>query len=104
MQAKQQPYHDLDPNIEIASRVVHALTNPARLEIIRSLWEKGTLNVTELSDALELDQSTVSSHLRLLYRVKLVTKERKERFTFYTIDGERLKRFLDAIGRLSLDD
>ena len=103
MQAKQQTEFTFSDQLEIATRVVHALANPARVALVRFLWQEGTLNVTELSVRLGLDQSTVSSHLRLLHDARLVTRERQERFTLYSIESTRLERVLVAIGRLNAE-
>jgi len=50
------------------------------------------LNVSEIVEALDVAQPTVSHHLRILREAGLVRVERKGKLVFYTLDQEQLAR------------
>ena len=60
------------------------LGDPSRLKILLHC-EDGPKSVTDISDALELSQSLVSHHLRLLRGARLVTRVRHSRQMFYEV-------------------
>ncbi len=61
-----------------------AFSDPARIRIIAAL-QGGELCVCELSDALELGQSTLSSHLQLLRQAGLVTVRKDGKWSYYAL-------------------
>lgn len=61
-----------------------AFSDPARIRIIAAL-QCGELCVCELGDALELGQSTLSSHLQLLRQAGLVTVRKDGKWSYYTL-------------------
>jgi DNA-binding transcriptional ArsR family regulator len=66
-------------NIEIASRQLEALGQPARLAIYRALVRAGEpgLAVGRLQERIGLAASTLTHHLHRLMDVDLVTQERR---------------------------
>ena len=82
--------------------VTRALASPARLRLIEALRGR-CLCVNALAARLELAQSAVSQHLRILKQAGLVTAERRGYFVHYSLDEqqvrkcrERLSRFLEV--------
>jgi predicted transcriptional regulator len=51
---------------------VRGIASPARIRILKLLREKGPLNVNEISDALDLPQSTIATHVQVLERSGLI--------------------------------
>jgi len=49
-----------------------ALSNPARIEILRTLADSGERNCVDLTRQVDLAQSTVSEHLRVLKDAGLI--------------------------------
>lgn len=64
--------------------VFKALANVARLRIVASLGD-GAQTVTQLTDMLGLDQSTVSKHLAVLRGQGIVDDDRKGNNVFYRL-------------------
>lgn len=62
----------VDP--EENARVMHALSSPVRVRILRLLRGRGELNVNEICAALELPQSTVATNVNILDHAGLIDK------------------------------
>jgi DNA-binding transcriptional ArsR family regulator len=63
-----------------------ALAHPARLRILRHLSGKGACCCGEVVEQLDLAQSTVSQHLRVLVDAGLVRYTPESRRSRYTVD------------------
>ncbi len=64
------------------ARIHQALSNESRLLIVDRL-EKGELSVGELVGHVNLDQSTVSKHLRVLYEAGIVDFRKEGSLSLY---------------------
>jgi ArsR family transcriptional regulator, arsenate/arsenite/antimonite-responsive transcriptional repressor len=94
-------------DLSVITRQFHALADENRLKII-DLLRAGEQCVCELTDALEVGQSLLSHHLRVLKDAGLVTDRRDGRWAYYALDGgafEQLQSFVGAMPstRLSLN-
>jgi DNA-binding transcriptional ArsR family regulator len=67
-----------------AANVFKALGNVSRVRIINALAD-GEHSVSELTDLVKLDISTVSNHLAVLRNMSIVTDERRGTQVFYTL-------------------
>ncbi|PQV62803.1 ArsR family transcriptional regulator [Abditibacterium utsteinense] len=65
-----------------------ALSDPTRVRIIAALRE-GDVCVCELSDALEMSQSTLSNHLQLIRQAGLVFTRRDGKWVYYGIEASQ---------------
>jgi DNA-binding transcriptional ArsR family regulator len=81
---------------EICYGFFSTLANPTRLAIIEHLHEK-PMNVTELVEALDQEQSMISHNLRPLTRCKFVTRRREGKNNVYYINHETLDPILLAV-------
>lgn len=63
---------------------LQALANPVRLMILRELKHR-PLNVTELSTRLEIEQPSVSRHLKLLYDSGVLQRRKHNNEVIYSI-------------------
>jgi ArsR family transcriptional regulator len=61
-----------------------ALADPTRVRILAAL-RAGELCVCELSDALAVPQSTLSTHLQVLRQAGLVLVRRRHRWAYYRL-------------------
>ena len=61
-----------------------ALADETRWRIIHLVFEEA-LCVCELADVLELPQSTLSSHLKVIQRADLLACERRGKWMFYQV-------------------
>jgi len=81
---------------EKAARTLKALANPDRIRILKML-SKRPMGFKEIKDALGVESPTVSHHLKLLLRTRMVRKGDK-----YEIspDGRLFLRLLEIITAL----
>jgi DNA-binding transcriptional ArsR family regulator len=77
-----------------------ALAHPARLEILRELGARDACCCKDVVERLDLAQSTVSQHLRVLVDAGLVIYEPDNRRSRYSLDHARLSALEDAMGRV----
>ena len=93
-------------DIEGATRIFKALSDPTRLRLIQLLarQEPGSaLCVKALANRLEVSQPAVSQHLRVLRNLGLVRGERRGFRVHYFLDEDELAEWKevasDALGR-----
>jgi ArsR family transcriptional regulator, nickel/cobalt-responsive transcriptional repressor len=84
---------DADSAASVAA-TLQALATPSRLRILTRL-RHGPCSVSELSDAVEMEQSAVSHQLRLLRNLGLVTGIRKGRTVVYSLYDSHVALLLD---------
>lgn len=63
-----------------------ALSDPARVRVLVLLLQQGELCVCELVDAMEMSQSTLSSHLQIIRQAGLVTTRREGKWVYYGLE------------------
>lgn len=86
------------PIAPLADRLA-ALAHPARLEILRSLAERECC-CKDVVGRLDLAQSTVSQHLKILVDAGLVRLTPEGVRSLYRLDREALAGLSDAVGEL----
>ncbi len=70
-----------------ASRLLKALSNETRLQILCLLNEK-ELSVTDINEQIKISQSALSQHLAILRNDRLVVTRRESQTIFYSLaDG-----------------
>ena len=80
--------------IEELTEVFKALSAPTRLRLVKLLGEhEGALCVNALARRLDVSQSAVSQHLRVLRQTGLVKSERRGSSVHYLLDHENLKKY-----------
>ncbi len=62
-----------------------ALSDPTRLRIVAAL-RRGEVCVCELAEALELSQSTLSSHLQVIRQAGLVSTRKRGKWIYYDLE------------------
>ena len=72
-----------------AAQVFHALSDETRLAIMDML-RGGERCVCDLQGALDAAQSRLSFHLKVLKDAGLVTDRKEGRWSYYTLNAERL--------------
>ncbi len=82
-----------EETIKELSQFYSVFSNPTRLRIMMILL-KGKKCVGDIASMLNLDQSTVSSHLKILRHLKLVKTKRKGRFVRYSIQNKHVGNVL----------
>ena len=77
--------------------ILKALGHPLRIRIVSALVNLGPCHVSRLSELLEVGQSIVSQHLRILRMQHLVSSTRRDGFAWYSLAEPRL---VDLLGCL----
>jgi len=83
-------------------RICSALGDSTRIMILYLLAEKN-MYVNEISESLQIPQSTISRHLRVLRERKLVTTERQGTAVLYSLLDKRIIRALDLMREILND-
>jgi ArsR family transcriptional regulator, arsenate/arsenite/antimonite-responsive transcriptional repressor len=90
--------------IEILANILKALSDPTRLKLIRLLGEcnqgictGGALCVNALARQLNVTQSAVSQHLRILKAAGLVQGTRNGSFMHYALNPEGIGTYKEMI-------
>ena len=91
----RQPPRFSDRVAERLADTMFALSLPSRVQILGCLRD-GALTVSELVDALGMEQSAVSHQLRVLREHELVKAERDGRTRRYALYDEHVSALLEA--------
>lgn len=95
VQGRDRPVDRLDADAAAhVATTLQALATPSRLLILAEL-RHGPLPVTELAEAVGMEQSAVSHQLRLLRNLGLVTGTRSGRSVIYSLYDNHVAQLLD---------
>jgi len=86
--------------------VAKAFADPTRVRLLTAL-RKQELCVCELCDALDITQSTLSSHLQVVRAAGLVRARREGKWMYYAIApgaGRQVERLFQMSGSWTKDD
>lgn len=97
--ADLRPVEGREADVELA-RLAKAVGHPARVQILRLLARYQGCVCSELVDGLDLAQSTVSQHLKVLKDAGLVQGEISGPRICYCIEPRTLRRLRALIGSL----
>ena len=79
------------------ARMLKALGNPIRFQIMSTLAERRTCMCCEIVETTPLAQSTVSQHLKVLKKAGLIAREVDGPATCYCIDAAGVRWLKDRI-------
>lgn len=82
--------------IEAAERL-KALAHPVRLYIISLLKAYKEMNVTDIQEALQIEQSIVSHHLNILKNKNILTCKRDGKNKIYSLKDKKIFNILSCI-------
>lgn len=95
------PASIVDDDFEPAAALLKAIADPHRLTMLATLAAApDEVCVCDFTDALPLNQPTVSHHLRILREAGLVTCERRGTWVYYRIADDaqsRIARTLTSV-------
>ena len=87
---------------ESITRLLTAIGDPARLEILFLLASRDRMNVGDITAQFRLSQPAISHHLRVLREAGAVQSEKVGQEVFYKLDGAsvvgRLREITDLFG------
>lgn len=86
--------------VQQAADMLKAMAHPMRLKIIDILRNsEQALTVTEIYQALELEQAVASHHLSILKNKGIVVVSREGKNSCYSLKFETISAILDCIGK-----
>jgi len=85
-------------NYEKVSETLKALAHPARLKIVAGLL-KDECNVAQIQKVLELPQSTISQHLRILKNAGIIKGRKEGTKICYRVIDVRVRKIVEIIKR-----
>lgn len=83
--------------VQDAARVLKCIGHPVRLRIIELLDNEGEKSVSEIREAVGLEQATTSQHLNLMRDKGILTARRDGVNVFYDISDEKVVRVIDCL-------
>lgn len=90
----------LDPRkLEAAASKLRAIAHPMRIAIIGLLENNEQMNVTEIYEALRIEQASASHHLNILKTKGVLDSRRSGKNTFYFIKHEALSQMIECLNR-----
>ncbi len=81
-------------DIDFLASIYKALGDPTRLRIIYVL-SKSSLCVCDIATLLDMTQSAISHHLRILRNLNLVKFKRDGKLVIYSLDDEHVEKILE---------
>ena len=88
----------MDP-YEMKSEILAAMAHPNRIRILEFL-RNGPKCACEIAPALELEQSNLSRHMKLLVQSGLVTNWKDGQKVMYQVSDDEIYTILDKISRM----
>lgn len=85
--------------LKLGTKLLRVLGNEKRLEIAYNLMGK-ELNVTDLRKIVNLSQSSLSQHLAILRKEKVVKTRRVAQTIFYSLQSESAVKLLLFIDKM----
>ncbi|ASL62781.1 MULTISPECIES: ArsR/SmtB family transcription factor [Bacillus] len=85
----------LEEDVELLKVMAH----PMRLKLISELSKHKTLNVTQMTEILNIPQSTVSQHLSKM-KGKVLKGNRQGLEIYYSIQNTKAEEIIDLLGPL----
>lgn len=86
-------------NIENAAKVLKAMGNGRRLEVLYNLYAAES-NVGELEKKVRLSQSALSQHLAVLRNENIVKTRRVAQTIYYSIKDDKILRLLELLQKM----
>ena len=86
--------------IESLAEVYKVFSDPTRLKIIKLLSDHRFLCVNAITSKLNVTQSAVSQHLRILRQIGMVTSERRAFHIHYTLNKDMLKSYRQQVKKI----
>lgn len=82
-------FNEKENLIENLSQIFKVLSDPTRIKIIYALIN-GPLCVSDISELLDMSQSSISHQLALLRSQNLIKVKRRGRRAYYSLDDEHV--------------
>ncbi|MBI9066581.1 MAG: winged helix-turn-helix transcriptional regulator [Salinivirgaceae bacterium] len=90
---------DIIDDYQSEAEIFKSLAHPTRLFIVHAIHDK-KLSVKELTEMIGVDISTVSKHLDILKRHKIIVGEKHKNNVFYTLNIPCVLDFMSCANRI----
>jgi DNA-binding transcriptional ArsR family regulator len=94
IQASNEMYKIPEADVELLKIMAH----PVRLQIVKELEHRKICNVTQLTELLDVPQSTVSQHLSKMRGKILLRSERRGLEMYYHIANSKACQIVSVLG------
>ncbi|MDC3416916.1 ArsR/SmtB family transcription factor [Aquibacillus salsiterrae] len=71
-----------------------ALADKKRLEIMNIVCQRGSVCVCDLTEIIDMSQSKLSYHLKILFDAKLLIKENRGTWSYYQLNEREVNHLL----------
>jgi DNA-binding transcriptional ArsR family regulator len=86
-----------DEVVETTARMLKCLGHPLRLRILDLLEAKGELTVSEVQDALDIEQAVCSQHLSLMRDKGILSRRKEGVHVYYSLGDPRSLKVLGCV-------
>ncbi len=83
--------------LHVSSEIMRALAHPLRLRILEFIDKHESINVNKIYNALKIEQSITSQHLRVLRLAGVVNQKKEGKYVHYSIEYPLVERTVKAI-------
>ena len=85
--------------LELAASKLRAISHPMRIAIIDLLAQGEKLSVTEIYEALDIEQATASHHLNILKNKNVLVSKREGKKIYYSLKNMTLTEIIECVNR-----
>ncbi|TXB63981.1 winged helix-turn-helix transcriptional regulator [Vicingus serpentipes] len=85
--------------LENASEMLKAIAHPMRIAIVDMLADNKSLTVTEIHEALNIEQAVASHHLSIMKNKGVLISERNGKNSYYKLKHPRLSQIVSCIDK-----
>lgn len=89
--------------LESAASKLRSIAHPMRIAIIDMLDNNKRLSVTEIFQALNIEQAAASHHLNVLKNNKVLISKREGKNIYYSLKSNTLTEIIQCINRCNDD-
>lgn len=86
-----------EENLKLASAMLKAMAHPVRISILYLLKEGNKLTVTQIHEAINIEQSAASHHLGILRDKGVLCSRREGKNTFYYLKHKVFGQIIDCM-------
>jgi ArsR family transcriptional regulator, virulence genes transcriptional regulator len=83
--------------IEYAAEMLKVIAHPIRLSMIDLLTTSKRLTISEIQDALNLEQAVVSQHVTLMENRGVLTSKKEGRSKYVSLKHPKMKAIISCI-------
>lgn len=86
----------LEKTFEMYEGKFKAIADKKRLQIMNLLTQKGEINVNDLAPMMNMAQSKLSYHLKILLDANLILRETRGTWNYYRLNLDEVNHLLSA--------